>query len=126
MTMYYSLNTKGFYDTELADYPSLPDDIIEITKEQHLQFLDGINMRKKELVLVNGTLALQDLVKIPTWWEIRLKRNRLMAMSDYTQMVDYPGDKEAWATYRQILRDVPQTYTNPADVIWPTAPEEVN
>lgn len=124
MTLYYSPITKGFYDTEIVDYPALPDDLIEITKEQHLQFVDGINMQGKELVLVEGQLTLQDLVKIPTWWEIRLKRNRLMAMSDYTQMSDYPGDKESWATYRQALRDIPQTYTNPEDVVWPTAPGE--
>jgi len=37
-------------------------------------------------------------------------------------MPDFPGDKEAWATYRQTLRDIPQTFASPADVIWPTAP----
>jgi hypothetical protein len=29
----------------------------------------------------------------------------------------------AWATYRQELRDLPTTYTNPEDVDWPTKPE---
>jgi len=39
MTIYYSLITKGFYDTETVDYPSLPNDVIEITKEQHISFI---------------------------------------------------------------------------------------
>ena len=32
-------------------------------------------------------------------------------------------DKNAWATYRQELRDLPATYaSNPEDVVWPVAP----
>ena len=121
MTIYYSPTTKGFYDTDFG-YPSLPQDIIEITSEQHQQFLHGMNMQNKELVLSQGNLVLQDRVVVITWEQIRSKRNNLLALSDYTQMADWPGDKTAWATYRQALRDLPQTYTNAADVIWPTAP----
>lgn len=121
MTIYYSPTTKGFYDTDFG-YPSLPQDIIEITKEQHEQFLHGMNMQNKELVLSQGNLVLQDRVVVITWEQIRSKRNNLLALSDYTQMADWPGDKTAWATYRQALRDLTQTYTNAADVIWPTAP----
>jgi hypothetical protein len=122
MTIYYSLSTNGFYDTEVIDYPTLPNDIIEITKEQHLNFIHNINMENKELVLQNGSLILQDLVRVPTWSEIRVKRNSLLVSSDYTQMSDFPGDKTAWTAYRQALRDLPQTYTNAEDIIWPTAP----
>jgi hypothetical protein len=56
-----------------------------------------------------------------TWNDIRLKRNALLAASDYTQVADAPGDTAAWATYRQALRDVP-TATSPDDVVWPTEP----
>lgn len=121
MTIYYSPTTKGFYDTDFG-YPSLPQDIIEITAEQHEQFLHGMNMQNKELVLSQGNLVLQDRVVVITWEQIKSKRNNLLALSDYTQMADWPGDKTAWATYRQALRDLTQTYTNAADVIWPTAP----
>ena len=81
-------------------------------------------MENKELILQNGSLVLQDLIRIPTWSEIRVKRNSLLISSDYTQMPDFPGDKTTWATYRQTLRDLPQTYANAADVIWPIAPGE--
>jgi hypothetical protein len=121
MAIYYSPTTKGFYDTDFG-YPSLPQDIIEITKEQHNTFLNGMNMQNKELVLSQGNLVLQDRVVVITWEQIRSRRNNLLALSDYTQMSDWPGDKASWATYRQALRDLPQTYTNAADVIWPTAP----
>lgn len=123
MTIYYSPTTKGFYDTDFG-YTSLPEDIIEITMEKHNQFLHGMNMENKELVLSEGKLVLQDRVVVITWEQIRSRRNNLLALSDYTQMADWPGDKEAWATYRQALRDLPQTYTNAADVVWPSKPGE--
>lgn len=123
MTIYYSPTTKGFYDTNFG-YPSLPQDIIEITGEQHAEFLNGMNMQNKELVLSGSNLVLQDRVVVITWEQIRSRRNNLLSLSDYTQMADWPGDKVAWATYRQTLRDLPQTYTNADDVIWPTAPGE--
>jgi len=121
MAIYYSPTTKGFYDTDFG-YSSLPQDIIEITAEQHQPFLHGMNMQNKELVLSEGNLVLQDRVVVITWEQIRSRRNNLLTSSDYTQMADWPGDKTAWATYRQALRDLTQTYTNAADVIWPTAP----
>lgn len=124
MAIYYSLSTKGFYDTETVDYPSLPNDVIEITEEQHISFINGINLHSKQLVLENDILVLQDFIRVYTWADIRSTRNNLLNTCDYTQMPDFPGDKEAWAAYRQALRDIPQTFVNPADVIWPTAPGE--
>ena len=123
MALYYSLTSKGFYDTDLG-YASYPDDIIEITLGQYRELLDGVNLQGKEIYLDGDTLALKDRIVVITWNNIRDKRNYLLAKSDYTQMADWPGDKASWATYRQALRDLPQTYTNAADVIWPTAPGE--
>ena len=39
----------------------------------------------------------------------RLQRDQLLAASDWTQLPDVPlATKEAWATYRQALRDLPE------------------
>ena len=57
------------------------------------------------------------------WAEIRRRRNRLLADCDYTGAEDWPGDKAAWAQYRQALRDLPQTCATPGAVVWPTPPE---
>ncbi len=54
---------------------------------------------------------------------IRRNRNGLLAASDWTQLADSPADTDAWATYRQSLRDVPQTYNRVSEVVWPTPPE---
>ena len=55
-------------------------------------------------------------------------RNKLLQMSDWTQMTDSPlsnDDKTAWATYRQQLRDAPtsiEAWPNMQDSDWPTKP----
>jgi hypothetical protein len=56
------------------------------------------------------------------WDEIRSKRNGFLTQSDWTQLEDFQGNKGAWAIYRQELRDIPQTYSTPQDVIWPVPP----
>jgi len=121
MALYYSLTSKGFYDTDLG-YASYPNDIIEIAPEQYRELLDGVNLQGKEIYLNDNILALRDKTIVITWNNVRDKRNYLLTKADYTQMPDWPGDKVAWATYRQTLRDLPQTYTNASDVIWPTKP----
>lgn len=54
--------------------------------------------------------------------EIRAQRDALLAESDWTQVVDAPVNQDAWAEYRQALRDVPEQAGFPEDVIWPDAP----
>jgi len=54
--------------------------------------------------------------------QIRTKRDKLLAESDWTQVADAPVDKAAWATYRQSLRDIPQQAGFPTNVVWPVEP----
>jgi len=56
------------------------------------------------------------------WDAVRRERDRLLAASDWTQVADAPVDAAAWAVYRQKLRDIPQDYANPDDVVWPEQP----
>ena len=42
---------------------------------------------------------------------MRHQRDLLLAASDWTQVADAPVDRDAWATYRQALRDFPATWT---------------
>lgn len=49
----------------------------------------------------------------------RTRRNALLTASDWTQLPDVPlATKDAWAVYRQALRDI----TNQTDPKWPTPP----
>lgn len=57
-----------------------------------------------------------------TWDDIRRERDALLAASDWTQVADAPVDQQAWAIYRQKLRDIPQDFATPDDVVWPEQP----
>lgn len=50
---------------------------------------------------------------------VRKTRDRLLQESDWTQLSDAPVERDAWARYRQALRDVPQQKGFPAEVVWP-------
>lgn len=54
--------------------------------------------------------------------KIRAERDRLIAASDWAMIPDAPTDKEAWAAYRQALRDVPQQQAFPLAPVWPSPP----
>ena len=49
-------------------------------------------------------------------------RDGELARTDWTQVEDAPIDKAAWATYRQALRDLPASNTNPRLIELPVAP----
>ena len=60
-----------------------------------------------------------------SWKAVRAERDRLLADCDWTQVADAPltaTEKEAWAVYRQALRDIPQTQDDPDDIVWPERP----
>ena len=71
-----------------------------------------------------GEVTVEDVPE--TADEIRAKRDKLLADTDWTQTLDAPIDaatREAMRTYRQPLRDVPQQDGFPTDVQWPELPE---
>ncbi len=62
--------------------------------------------------------------------KLREYRDMALASSDWTQVADAPisdEEKAAWASYRQELRDLPNTYANETNidsVIYPEPPTE--
>jgi ribosomal protein S12 methylthiotransferase accessory factor YcaO len=55
---------------------------------------------------------------------IRNERDALLAETDWVSGEDVPqGIKDTYFPYRQALRDITDTYTVYADVVWPTKPE---
>jgi hypothetical protein len=59
-----------------------------------------------------------------TWDQIRAQRNYLLSQTDWIFAPDVTlKNKEAWLTYRQALRDLPQNFEDPSEVIWPQKPE---
>lgn len=62
------------------------------------------------------------------WDNIRRKRDDLLARSDWTQLSDNgltDAKRTEWATYRQALRNLPDTYSSAidkSDIVWPDKP----
>tara|TARA_R100000742_G_C4269786_1_gene88361 strand:- start:708 stop:1262 length:555 start_codon:yes stop_codon:yes gene_type:complete len=64
------------------------------------------------------------------WIKERIKcviksRNLRLAESDWTQLADAPlssSKKTEWATYRQVLRDLPANNIDFQNFVWPTKP----
>lgn len=55
------------------------------------------------------------------WEIIREKRNALLAASDWMANSDVTMS-DAWAAYREALRDLPSTESDPDDIVFPTEP----
>ena len=49
-------------------------------------------------------------------------RDGLLMQSDWTQLPDSTADREAWATYRQALRDITNQEGFPNNITWPQEP----
>jgi hypothetical protein len=55
---------------------------------------------------------------------VREDRNKRLAETDWTQLTDAPVATEAWATYRNNLRNVTEQSGFPWEVTWPNKPTE--
>lgn len=69
--------------------------------------------------------VIQQAISDMKWEQVRNKRDYLMSQTDWTQIPDAPltaDKKQAYSNYRQSLRDIPQTYSDPDDVVWPEKP----
>ena len=92
-------------------------------------FLDYWNTTKlgaePTLASLDAQISDEEIISEYKWGEIRAKRNQLLKDSDYTMLKDYPTtvSEQEWTTYRQSLRDIPQTFSNPDDVTYPDKPE---
>lgn len=68
----------------------------------------------KQWVLSQPALAL----------DVAMKRQKLLAASDWTQLPDVAiANKAAWAAYRQELRDITTQAGYPTEITWPTPPQ---
>ena len=56
------------------------------------------------------------------WTELRIKRDRLIAETDWWATSDRTMTAEQTA-YRQALRDLPANTTDPENPVWPVKPE---
>jgi len=97
--------------------------VVDYTKqvvEVYPTLKDGV--WKQTWSIVNAPEDLKAEWLTNAWERLRTERDKLLSSSDWTQVADAPVDKTAWATYRQVLRDLPSNTTDPFDPVWPTKP----
>ena len=64
-----------------------------------------------------------DIVLAAKWTQVKEIRAKLLAESDWTQGADVPDViKAPWSEYRNLLRNIPQDFLDPDQVVFPTAP----
>ena len=71
----------------------------------------------------NGEVTVEDIPM--TDEEARAHRDKLLAETDWTQVLDAPIDaetREAYRAYRQALRDIPEQDGFPESITWPELP----
>ncbi len=72
----------------------------------------------KVLIRVN-----QEKVQELAWNNIRLERDQLLKETDWVLSPDLNiSNKIEWFSYRQQLRDLPETFATPEEVVWPEKP----
>lgn len=124
MSFYVQLK-NGKIDNYINYLPELPEgfSVVEITD---IEFDQIINQRTHYFDITDNTVKIISKSDEDIWFEIRNKRNTLLRESDWTQMNDSPLNtekKNEWLNYRNNLRNLPQTFINPDEVIWPDVPE---
>lgn len=118
---------------EIQRVVTCPDDSIELQLQPGEALIEGDSNDETQKV-VDGALVDKDPpsteeLNTEVLRQVRNRRNDQLGQTDWTQMPDSPlstVDKEAWATYRQSLRDLPSTVnntvTNISDVTFPNPP----
>jgi hypothetical protein len=71
----------------------------------------------------NGVFSTETNIDLARF-EALQKRQSLLLGTDWTQLPDVNVDQEAWAEYRQQLRDITQQAGFPTKIEWPLAPNE--
>jgi len=112
------LTLSSYYTEDLYEHVKIPDEI--------LNYISVIKAgRQDEKIYLYVTHEGKSSVDTETWKQIRLTRNELLYQTDFYLMMDYPLNeiyRKECINYRQILRDIPQKYQCPFDVVWPIYP----
>lgn len=121
---YYSKTTKGFYDLEIHGN-TMPADAVEVSDEAyHLLFTK--QSEGEQIVSDDNGYPITIITPVSpiTWEQIKVQRDALLQQSDWTVLTDASPKPsvEAWLEYRQALRDIPQDFDSPEDIVWPTKP----
>ena len=121
---HYSKTTGGFYRTEIHGN-DIPSDTVSVTDEQHSLLFAQQSEGKQIVSDADGyPIVITPTIIAPTWEKIKAQRDSLLQRCDWTLLPDSTvTNKSDWLVYRQSLRDIPQYFATPEQVVWPTIPQ---
>jgi len=106
--------TVSQFGSEVLPFTAFANDVAEHGRVLFAELVDG-----KHGPIANYIPPSNDVLAE----KVRMQRNALLAETDWTQAGDVPqATKDAWASYRQALRDIPQQAGFPINVTFPTKP----
>ena len=87
------------------------------------KMVDGktIKMTDEEIAAMKGNAPTDAEILAQKWESVRTRRNSLLASSDWRANTDVTLSDD-WKNYRNDLRQIPQTQTDPDNISWPTEP----
>jgi hypothetical protein len=108
---------KNYNIVALQEIPSIDTFTQSLSVMETPSIIEGIYTKWKIVELSDEEI----------WVKVREKRNWLLVLSDNTQADDVTNitttaERLEWATYRQELRDIPQSFLDPRSVTYPTEP----
>lgn len=85
---------------------------------------ENLFFNKESNIWYTKIISIQKDEEQPTWENIRLKRDYMLIQSDWSALSDSnpKPSREIWLEYRQKLRDIPQQFSSPEDVVFPARP----
>ena len=129
-------NVSNFYcmdDEEVRKFGWLPIETISDNKQiqERIEYKIEKNVIKE--IIITRDKTIEEIEKEnqthieAKWHSVRAERDNFLKKSD-TEVVADKWDKmdsktkSLWSNYRKKLRDIPTTYSNPDEVIWPQKP----
>jgi hypothetical protein len=85
----------------------------------------GAIIMEKDLSSIESQMPIEDILEFGKWSTVKAIRDAHLKATDwYVTKSNETGEvlTEEFKSYRQALRDIPQDYTNPDDVVWPVKP----
>ena len=120
------LTTIGDIDILYKQVQDLKEDLESKEELRDVEYSDTIDhilerLRELELRVFEERILLID---DSSWKNIKLKRDYLLKSTDWTVTSGSTVEQAAWVSYRQQLRDLPQTFAGVklSEVRWPEAP----
>lgn len=129
MTIFYSKQTRGFYNTNINKV--IPEDAVEVSEQVYNELLDGQQMGVTIVADENGYPVLQE-PQAPTAEENKKTAISLLQKTDWTTAADignyqvsnpYLENQSEFISYRNAVRQY-ALYPIDGNIDWPQMPEQ--